>query len=139
MKDTELNNNEENEEYKKEQLELLNQIFSNCDGMKVLYREGSLRCIIWIDNIEITDKQFSGKAKLLTLIDEFNQKDESKVLREWNFSSILDNLNVGHSGIKANYLWQIWTDEKFVSEIEQLILEKNFKDLYYKMAVFNYS
>ena len=139
MKNTEIIENKKNIIYIKNKLEVLFQNLSNVKGTKALYKEGSLRCIIWIDKIEITDTEFSATAQFISLIDEFNQKDESKISREWTFSSIYDNLIIYNSGLKAHYLWEIWTDQDFIVEIEQLVLEKKFKEVNYKMAVFKNS
>lgn len=124
-----------NKTLKREKMARISQIFSNFNGIKAIYKEGSVRCIIWIEKLETTEDEFIGTANLLSIIDEINPNDESRIPSKWTFSSAWgEGLGIHSAGLKADYLWCLWIEPAFVVEIEKLVTKRDFKKACFRIA-----
>lgn len=103
------------------------QLFTNLYETKVVYHERITR-IIKLEKIELLPDRFNAIAIPYLLIEKGNRLDKFyrdkpfELGASWKYLRLEGNVLLPYSS------WLMWCDPYLVRQVEQLVLEKNFKN-----------
>ena len=110
----------------KPKLEKIAPIFNNLFENKVVYHE-RFTCIVKLENIKILPNFFEATAIPYLKIEK-ERPDRFYPTKSWEFGSRWSILNIRDNVLSGYGSWVMWYDPDLVRTVEQLVLEKRFKE-----------
>ena len=102
-------------------------LFKNLYENKVVYHE-RFTCIVQLENIELLPDRFSAKAIPHLLIEKGNRMDAFYPKKPWGIGANWKYLRLLKSVICPYSSWLMWCDPELTKHVEELVLEKRFKE-----------
>ena len=102
-------------------------LFRNLYENKVVYHE-RFTCIVKLENIELLPDRFSAKAIPHLLIEKGNKMDSFYPQKPWSIGANWEYLRLLKSALVPYSGWLLWCDPGLTRQVEELVLEKKFKE-----------
>jgi hypothetical protein len=108
---------------RKEFSPLLLNLFEN----KVVYHE-RFTCIVKLEQIEFFPDMFTAIAIPHLLIEKGNRMDTFYPQKPWEISASWEYLQLSGNVLLVYSLWRMWSDPDLVKQVEEMVIEKKFKE-----------
>lgn len=104
-------------------------LFINLHENKLVYRERFIG-IIKVEDVVITPERFQATAVPYLLIERNNRFDKFFFRKpKWTFCATWDHMRLIDNSINVPYAnWTVWCEPELVKEVEQLTIEKNYRE-----------
>lgn len=94
---------------------------------KVVYHE-RFTCLVKLEQIKLLPDGFTATAIPLLLIEENKLVDKHYPKKPWEIGASWKYLQLSQNALIILTLWQMWCDPDLVKQVEELTIEKKFKE-----------
>jgi hypothetical protein len=109
-------------------------LFENLYENKMIYHEHGVGWLIRVENLEITDQEFSATAVVICMlyVKLRNPKGNFMKLKQWDFSASWDWISLcrGNHFHVPYASFSIWIEEERIKRVEALIAENRTDETY---------
>ena len=94
---------------------------------KVVYHE-RFTCIVKLEQIKLMPDMFTAIAVPILLIEKGNRMDTFYPKKPWEIGASWKYLQLSGDVLFPYSMWLMWSDPDLVKQVEELVIEKNFKE-----------
>jgi len=99
----------------------------NLNENKVVYHE-QFTCLVRLEKIKLLPDGFTAIAVPHLLIEENKSINKFYPKKPWEIGASWQHLQLLENALAILTLWQMWCDPDLVKQVEEMVIEKKFKE-----------